>query len=106
MAACSFPVLEAVFGTAGLAAAALLAVPAALGLALAAPCVFALGRLAGAGAPDGERAPGQRLHLEGGVYDGQWFEGAKDGSGVYVYTRCGVCVGAQGLRGLPCQAMH
>ena len=87
VAAATFPVLEAAFGAPGLLAGALLAVPAGVGTALGAPCVFALGRLAGAGAPEGELAPGQRSHLDGGVYDGDWFEGAKQGSGVYVYTR-------------------
>jgi len=94
----TFPVLEALFGPLGLLAAALLAVPAAAGVALAAPCVFALGRLAGAGDPEGERSPGARLHQDGGVYDGDWFQGAKDGSGVYVYTRFVGCVSTRCVR--------
>jgi hypothetical protein len=94
----TFPVLEALFGPLGLLAAALLAVPAAAGVALAAPCVFALGRLAGAGDPEGERSPGARLHQDGGVYDGDWFQGAKDGSGVYMYTRFVECVSTRCVR--------
>jgi len=102
------PLAEAAGGAPGLRAAALLALPAALGCALASPAALALGRLAGAGAGAGqgeERSAGSRRHLDGGLYDGDWFAGAKDGLGVYLYarrdrilTRAAVCLRSRAAR--------
>ena len=59
-----------------LLAVALLALPAALGVAVLSPAAFALGRAAGAAAPVGEAARGCREHKDGRI-DGQRTSGAR-----------------------------